>query len=135
MGFKVYVTTNNSDAIDKFDGREVLQFNGEPTNVIDRKEMNLYTCAKELKKKLHDDPGKYVIKGDIMPMSGTRADTLDLWNLINDGAAGVILETDDVFVMELCADIYDRWVEEKGKKWGNELHHYVSVFILTFAHS
>lgn len=78
--------------------------------------MDLYTCAKELKKKLHDDPDKYVIKGDIMPMAGTRADTLDLWNLINDGAAGVILETDDLFVMELCADIYDRWVAEKGKK-------------------
>lgn len=83
-----------------------MRVNERPDKVIDRAVYSKLACCRELKARLRAEPGVYVVKTDVMAGKGTRADVLDLYNLINDGAAGVVLETDDDYVIGLCTEIY-----------------------------
>lgn len=113
--FVFYVKTNETSFADRYDGNPLIKINVEPENVLDRTTMNKLTSCEEVKRKLFEEKGKYVVKGDIFAMDGSRADVCDVWNLINDGAAGVVLETDDHFNVDLALEVYAEWEKDNKK--------------------
>ncbi|CAL5995136.1 Conserved_hypothetical protein [Hexamita inflata] len=90
---KLYLNTSNAAL-----GSYNLQAPPQGITILDRSQFDKLQSA-ILTKKFLKEHQNVIVKG-IFENDGTRADFLDMYNLMLDGAAGFILETQELRVVE-----------------------------------